>query len=107
VTAEDLLHEIQSAGIRLVLTDRGTIKAAGDDATLDKWTPVMRSRKPELIDLLRLWAELESAVQACCDARGDDEKNRLALLADCRQEPADKWSWFIWYFQEEVAQWTH
>ena len=56
---------------------------------------------------LSSWSELESAVQACCDARGDDEKNRLALLADCRQEPADKWSWFIWYFQQEVAKWTH
>ena len=107
MTAEDLLHQIHSAGIHLVLTERGTIKAAGGDAALDKWTPVMRSRKPELIDLLRLWSELESAVQACCDARGDDEKNRLALLADCRQEPADKWSWFIWYFQEEIAKWTH
>ena len=107
MTAEDLLHQIHSAGIHLVLTERGTIKAAGDDAALDKWTPVMRRRKPELIDLLRLWSELESAVQACCDARGDDEKNRLALLADCRQEPADKWSWFIWYFHQECAKWTH
>jgi len=107
VLVQKLLYRIQSDGIRLEPTERGTLKVFGDDGAVNKWTPVMRNRKPELIDLLRLWSELESAVQACCDARGDDEKNRLALLADCRQEPADKWSWFIWYFQEEVAKWTH
>jgi hypothetical protein len=107
VTADDLLHEIQSAGIQLVVTDRGTIKAAVDDAALDTWTPVMRRRKPELIDLLRLWAELESAVDECCAARDDEEQNRLALLADCQQVPANKWPCFVWYFQQECAKWTH
>ena len=102
-----MLHEIEADGIRLVLTEHGTIKAAGGDAALDRWTPVMRRHKLELIDLLRSWAEREAAIQTCCEWRGDRDENRKALLADCWQESATDWPRFASYFQQEAAKWTH
>lgn len=48
------------------------------------------------------WAELLSAVHACCDARLDSNEHRLALIADCRQMPVPDWGWLIGYFQTEA-----
>ena len=103
----ELLHQLEASGLQLSVTDRGTIRAVGDVASLEKWSPTIRERKTELLDLLELWDKLECAVTECCLIRGDDEKNRAELLANCRCEPADSWPWFIWYFQQEAMRWTH
>lgn len=48
---------------------------------------------------------LSSAINRCCAARGDDEGNRLALLAECaRQTPADRLD-LAEHFEEEAARW--
>ena len=60
MTATELLHELHDEGLQLALTERGTIKIAGAPDALDKWTPAIRKHKPELIDLLRSWADLET-----------------------------------------------
>ncbi len=67
----------------------------------------IRSNKPVLVDLIRTWAVLESAINACCDARRDTPENRAALLADAWHEPADSWAWLTAYFNGESARYTH
>jgi hypothetical protein len=107
VTAGNLLQEIEADGVRLVVTSHGTIKVAGESDALDKWTPVIQRRKPELIELLYTWAELETAIHERCDTRGDSEENRQALLSDCRELATTDWPWFAWYFRQEASKWTH
>ena len=102
-----LLNQIEASGISLAVTDRGTIRAVGDDLALDTWSPVILNHKPALIDLLTSWADLESAIHECCDARRETNENRRALLNDCRNEAATDWPWFAWYFRQETAKWTH
>lgn len=50
------------------------------------------------------WTELTTAIDACCEARGDSGEHRLALIADCRAMAEADWVWLIWYFQTEARQ---
>ena len=106
MSAVDLLHEAHAAGIELYLAD-GEVCYRGPHTAVATLVPALRQHKPELIDLLCTWRELEAAIHTCCDARGDTQENRAALLADCWQEPASKWSWFVWYFNQSAALSTH
>ena len=106
MSAAALLHEVHAEGVKLALTEHGTIEIRGQARAVAKWTPAVRQNKPQLIDLLRLWRELEAAIRACCDARHDSAENREALLDDAWQSPED-WSWHVWYFTQETAKWTH
>lgn len=103
----NLLHDLDAVGAKLDVTDRNTIKMAGSSAVLEVWAPRVRRHKPELMSLLRVWADLESAIQACCEARGDDEMNRCALLKDFRSASATDWPWLAWYFRQKSARSTH
>lgn len=47
------------------------------------------------------WAELEEAINQCCNARGDTDAHRMALLADCLREHPSDWSWWTHYFAQE------
>ena len=105
-TAVALLHEARAAGIELYLAN-GQVRFRGPDTVVSKFVPALRQHKPELIELLSTWRELEAAINACCSERGDSQENRTALLADCWQEPASKWAWFVWYFKQEAARGTH
>lgn len=104
--AMDLLHEAHAAGIELYLAD-GDVCYRGPNTAVATLVPALRQHKPELIDLLCTWRELEAAINACCNERGDSQENCAALLVDCWQEPASKWAWYVWYFRQEAARWTH
>lgn len=62
MTAAELLPTLQSAGITLSLTDRGTLRYQGDESAVSHWLPEIRTHKPALIALL---------TQAANDAPGD------------------------------------
>ncbi len=51
-----LLREVEADGLRLSLTDTGTIKISGKREAIEKWTPALREHKPELV------AELQKGV---------------------------------------------
>jgi hypothetical protein len=59
----------------------------------------MNSGNLEPTDTTPPWEEVEAAVNACCDARGDSNEHRLALIADCLQMPVTDREWLIGYFQ--------
>ena len=55
MTLEAIVAELRSAGVRLTIED-GKVRVTGDKAVLERWLPVIRERKPDL--LAYLWAEV-------------------------------------------------
>jgi hypothetical protein len=51
-----IIREAQAGGVKLALSPAGTIMATGDRAVLERWLPVIRERKADL--LAYLWAEV-------------------------------------------------
>ena len=51
-----LIREAQSDGVMLSLSLAGNIKASGDRAAVDRWLPMIRDRKAEIIDALKISA---------------------------------------------------
>ena len=53
MSALDIVKRIESDGVRLALSDSGTIKAVGDGAAVNRWLPTIRERKSEIIAALQ------------------------------------------------------
>lgn len=49
-----IIREAQADGVRLALSPSGTIKATGDGAAVNRWLAVIRERKAEIIDALKV-----------------------------------------------------
>jgi len=47
-----LLSDLRAAGLRLAVTERGTLRYQGDQSVVDRWLPEIRQRKAELLALL-------------------------------------------------------
>jgi hypothetical protein len=52
MTPATIIREAQSDGVSLTLSPAGTIKATGDGATANRWLPLIREHKAEIIGLL-------------------------------------------------------
>jgi hypothetical protein len=91
MTVDELSRELRAEGVRIQLTEYDTLKVIGEDAALTKWVSIIRDHKPQLVQCLRSWNELEAAIQACCDSRNDGAEHRAALFADCWEEPSTDW----------------
>lgn len=52
MNAATLLANLRSAGVRLAVTERGTLRYQGDPSTVDQWLPRIRQYKAELLALL-------------------------------------------------------
>jgi hypothetical protein len=59
-----IIREAQAGGVKLALSPAGTIKASGDRAALERWLPVIRERKAEIIDVLKVGAG-DTATASC------------------------------------------
>ncbi|MCL1860940.1 MAG: hypothetical protein FWG52_05325 [Proteobacteria bacterium] len=62
MTTATLLERILSGGVNVVLTDRGTVKLTGDDEAVERWIPVVRARKAELVEQLSRQEQAGGAV---------------------------------------------
>lgn len=56
MTPATIIREAQSDGVRLALSSTGTIKATGDGAAVNRWLAMIRERKAEIIDVLKVGA---------------------------------------------------
>ena len=56
MTPATIIREAQSEGVKLALSPTGTIKATGDGAAVNRWLAVIRERKAEIIDVLKVGA---------------------------------------------------
>jgi hypothetical protein len=56
MTPATIIREAQADGVRLALSPAGTIKATGDDAAVNRWLAVIRERKLDIIEALKVGA---------------------------------------------------
>jgi hypothetical protein len=49
MTPATIIREAQAGGVKLALSPAGTIKATGDKTALERWLPVIRKRKADLL----------------------------------------------------------
>ncbi|MGH8586207.1 MAG: hypothetical protein ACREWE_08525 [Gammaproteobacteria bacterium] len=49
----DIIREAAADGVSLALSPAGTIRAAGDQAAMNRWLPVLREHKPGILAALR------------------------------------------------------
>ena len=54
MTPATIIREAQADGVRLALSPTGTIKATGDGAAVNRWLAVIRDRKAEIIEVLKV-----------------------------------------------------
>jgi hypothetical protein len=54
MTPATIIREAQTDGVRLALSTFGTIKASGDSAAVNRWVAVVRERKAEIIEALKV-----------------------------------------------------
>ncbi len=54
MTPTTIVREARADGVRLTLSTFGTIKASGDSAAVNRWVAVIRERKAEIIDALKV-----------------------------------------------------
>ena len=88
--ARDLLHELDAAGFSVRVEDGAVLIKPASKLTADICAAV-RAEKAELMMLVELRAALAAAINRACAARGDDDANRIALLAECAERsPEDQ-----------------
>jgi hypothetical protein len=53
MSASAIIKEAISDGVNLALTERGTIKLSGEKSALQRWTPIIKMHKPEIMVALQ------------------------------------------------------
>jgi hypothetical protein len=56
MTPTTIVREARADGVRLTLSTFGAIKASGDSAAVNRWVAVIRERKAEIIEALKVGA---------------------------------------------------
>ncbi|MBL8348887.1 MAG: hypothetical protein JNL87_01110 [Burkholderiaceae bacterium] len=104
--APDLLRHLRGAGFTLTLADGG-IRVAPARQLTDDQRQAIRDHRVELLTLLRLAdpAALVKAINACCDARGDDDNNRAGLITECTALDAAGQADMREHFETEALIW--
>ena len=107
--APDLLQHLHGAGLTVTLSEGGGIKVSPAGILTDAQRQAIREHKPELIALLTLRAgtsaALVNAINQCCNARGDDDANRAALIAECSALDAAGQADMLAHFNAEAERW--
>lgn len=52
LTCAECVRRCRRDGVRLFLTQTGTVKMRGEQSVIDRWLPVIREHKPAVIALL-------------------------------------------------------
>jgi hypothetical protein len=100
------LHYLRDAGFNLGIADGGGIRVAPAGQLTDADRQGIRDHKSELLVLLaRPTAELVKAINACCDARGDDDANRAGLIAECSALTTAGQADMREHFEQQTAIW--
>lgn len=56
MTPAAIINEAMADGVRLTISPAGTIKATGDGAAVNRWLPVIREHKAEIVAALKVGA---------------------------------------------------
>ncbi len=105
MTPATIIREAQAAGVRLSLSNTGTIKAAGNVAVVNRWLPAIRERKAEIIDVLKgnsaahlpapITADDEAAIRGWLARIGETDPVTIAEVIDGCRRDADARDYFL------------
>lgn len=92
MTAADLIHRANAAGVNLRLDDSGDLKASGRRDAIQELLPDLRAHKGEIAQLLaksRVTVEALTAAMRVSDLYGDDEAAREEMRRDVLATPSN------------------
>ena len=83
MNATTIIQRAKKEGIALSLNSDGTINAKGSDDVLQRWTPMIRDHKPDIIQTLQadIAAELSQLINAVCHEWEADDRAMALRLA--------------------------
>lgn len=94
MTPAAIIREAQREGVNLTLSPVGAIKATGDGAVVNRWLPVIRERKAEIIDVLKAGAgDTANALEVACSPDGpyaeilEQHPDTIAVVEQPKPDP--------------------
>jgi hypothetical protein len=96
MSALTMIQQAQSEGVRLSLSDAGTIQADGDEAALGRWSSSLRTHREEIIAELSapMLANDESAIRAWLTLIGETDPATIAEVINQCQADAGARAYF-------------
>ncbi|OGA54971.1 MAG: hypothetical protein A3F74_17500 [Betaproteobacteria bacterium RIFCSPLOWO2_12_FULL_62_58] len=88
MTPATIIQKAQADGVTLILSPSGTIKAAGEREAVNRWLPIIREHKNEIVNELR--AANNGAYDAPPDATAETRRQRV--LAMLRENPTARYA---------------
>lgn len=88
MTPAAIIQKARADGVTLLLSPSGTIKAAGDREAVNRWLPIIRKHKNEIVNELR--AASNGAYDALPDAAAEARRQRV--LAMLRESPTVRYA---------------
>jgi hypothetical protein len=88
MTPAAIIQKARADGVTLVLSPSGTIKVAGDREAVNRWLPIIREHKNEIVNELRTASD--GAYDAVPDAAAEARRQRL--LAMLRERPSVRYA---------------
>ena len=79
MTPATIIQQAAAEGVSLALSPAGTIKAIGDQVTVNRWLPVIRENKPGIVAALQQAANDDTLPDPTMEAR---RQRVLAMLAE-------------------------
>ena len=127
MNTDTLIRAAVSDGLRLALTDVGTVKCIGPKQVTERWAPQLRQHKAEIVaahtaandseqptdEADDFWKTFRARIDQCdalihqlCDLRGDDDDHRADLLAVRKRMAPQKLDGDIFYLKNEIHRIT-
>ena len=127
MNVETIIRAAENDGLRLALTDVGTVKCIGPKLVTERWAPQLRQHKAEIVAALTaandseqptdeaddFWKTFRARIDQCdalihqlCDLRGDDDDHRADLLAVRKRMAPQKLDGDIFYLKNEIHRIT-
>ena len=108
MSACDILTELRSDGLTFSLRDTGLFVSPRLLLTEERRAAI-RTNRSFLIAALEsektLTVALVESINHCCEARGDDDANRAALIEECCQLTLHEQADMREHFEREAANW--
>lgn len=85
----DIIRQVSADGVTLKVTPAGTLKATGNQAAIDRWVPVLKACKPDIIaELTRLPSSLEQRIRAMAHRWRYSPEELADVIERARRDPA-------------------
>lgn len=84
----ELIQRMTAEGVTLQVTSTGTLKAIGEQTAIDRWLPILKARKPDLVAALtQLPDDLERRVRSMAHRWRYSSEELDDVLDRARRDP--------------------